>query len=222
MKLGRDLRAALPPKYREKIAVQPISIETDNQPFARLLYLKDGSKEVRGVWISAGFIDLVNHAAHAQAIDRRVDGYFRRYVELLEAGGVPTLPEGDEATYWSEELLNEQRSNFNSIVGVVIGMKLANHYLGHYEQTEGTNQSALGAVEWEKAFLHGVHNALRAGCMTEGAAPFFESIDRMKARPAWVQDFIHPKVKFASVRPAMEAAQRDFLAGSDGSNVGRE
>ena len=71
----------------------------------------------------------------------------------------------------------------------------------------------MSEEEWREAFLHGVRNALRAGCMTEGAAPFLQAMDRMKARPRWVQDFIHPKVKVASVRRQMEDAQRDYLAG---------
>lgn len=212
MKLGRDLHAALKPEQRKKIAEQPISIETDNQPFVRHQLLRHGGEEVRGVWISAGFIDLVNHVAHAQAIDAWAKAYLRKYVELLEAGGVPELPNGGEARYWSDEVLNEQQSNFNSIVGVVVGMKLANHYLGHLEGTaEGEHVSA---EEWREALMQGVRNALRAGCMTEGAIPFFAEMDRMKARPAWVADFIHPRVEFSEVRKEMEELQSRFLAGA--------
>jgi hypothetical protein len=213
MKLGRDLHGALERGNRARIAEQPISIETDHRPFLRLLQLKDGEKEVRGVWVSAGFIDLMNRVAHAQAIDRKAKGYFERYVEMLPSGGVPPLPEGDNARYWSEEVMNEQQSNFNSIVGVVIGMKLAQHYLGYHGGEEITEK------EWREAFMHGVGNALRAGCMMEGAAPFFAAIERMKGKPEWVNELIHPKVKFARVRPAMEAAQREYLAGEAGPGV---
>lgn len=212
MKLGRDLHAALKPEQRKKIAPQPISIETDNHPFVRHLVLNHGSEEVRGVWISAGFIDLVNHVAHAQAIDARAKEYLRKYVELLEAGGVPELPDSGEARYWSDEVLNEQQSNFNSIVAVIVGTKLANHYLGHLAGTAEGEQ--VSVEEWREALLQGVRNALRAGCMTEGAIPFFAEMDRMKARPAWVADFIHPKAKFSEVRKEMEELQRRFLAGA--------
>jgi hypothetical protein len=142
-------------------------------------------------------------------------------MELLEDGGVPPLPQVDEARYWSDEVLKEQQSNFNSIVGAVVGMKLANHYLGQYDKyKEEGGEAGIDAVmsvdEWREAFRHGVWNALRAGCMTEGAAPFFGAMDRMKARPPWVQNFIHPKARIANVRREMEQAQQQFLAGEDG------
>ena len=225
MKLGRDIHAGLAPGHSEKIAAQPISIETDPTPFPKLLYFDDKPAPVRGVWISAGFIDLVNHVAHAKAIDRREKNYFNRYVEILatETGAQPLrpLPEIDHAQYWTKEMLNEQQSNFNSIVGMVVGMKLANHYLGHYDkykrELEGSAaiNNLLTPAEWEEAFRHGVRNALRAGCMTEGAVPFFEAFDKMKKRPVWTAHFLPDKVKFSSLRKEMEAIQRRFLAGEE-------
>ena len=230
MKLGKDIHAALKPEHREVIAAQPISIETDTTPFARLLYFPDQPKAVRGVWISAGFIDLVNHVAHAKAIDRKEKNYFNRYAEMLaqETGAQPlrSLPEVGNARYWTEEMLNEQQSNFNSIVGMVVGMKLANHYLGHYDKyraklnEEEKGQAVpinnlLTRAEWEEAFRHGVRNALRAGCMTEGVIPFFEAFDRMKKRPAWAGHFLPDGVKFSSMRKEMERMQRLFLEGKE-------
>lgn len=225
MKLGRDIHAGLPPDHREKIAVQPISIETDPAPFAKLLYFEEKPKPVRGVWISAGFIDLVNHVAHAKAIDRREKNYFDRYIEILaaETGVQPLrpLPEVDNAKYWTEEMLNEQQSNFNSIVGLVVGMKLANHYLGHHEKYKtklvegGLINNLLTPAEWEETFRHGVRNAVRAGCMTEGSAPFFEAFDKMKKRPAWTAHFLPDKTKFSPLRKEMESIQRRYLAGEE-------
>ena len=225
MKLGRDLHSSLAPDHREKIAAQPISIETDPAPFAKLLYFDDQPKPVRGVWISAGFIDLVNHVAHAKAIDRREKKYFDRYVEILgtETGAQPLgpLPDAGNRQFWTEAVLNEQQSNFNSIVGLVVGMKLANHYLGHHdkykrEMTDGAAiNNLLTPSEWDEAFRHGVRNALRAGCMTEGAVPFFEAFDKMKKRPAWTAHFLPDKIKFSTLRKEMESIQKRFLAGED-------
>jgi hypothetical protein len=224
MKLGRDLHSGLAPDHREKIAVQPISIETDPAPFAKLLYFDDQPKPTRGVWISAGFIDLVNHVAHAKAIDRREKNYFNLYLEVLsgETGQQPLrpLPNIDHAKYWTQEILNDQQSNFNSIVGMVVGMKLANHYLGHHDKYKAdldrtAINNLLTPAEFEEAFRHGLRNALRAGCMTEGAVPFFEAFDKMKKRPVWTAHFLPDKIKFSTLRKETESIQQRFLAGED-------
>jgi hypothetical protein len=217
MKLGKDLHAALKREHREMIAEQPISIETNATPFARLLYFDEKPKPVRGVWISAGFIDLVNHVAHAEAIDRLERNYFERYMEVLaERNEVPPLPDTKNARYWTEEALNEQQSNFNSIVGFVVAVKLANHYLGHYDKYKAKLEQAainnlLTEEEWDAAFRAGLHNALRAGCMIEGVVPFFSALDKMKRRPAWAADFLPDRVKFSSLRREMEQMQKRFL-----------
>jgi hypothetical protein len=227
MKLGRDLHTALAPEHRAKIAEQPISIETENRPMARLLHLKESDKSVRGVWISAGFIDLVNHVAHAEAIESIEDGYFFNYVKVLgqESGEHPLreLPGASDEKYWTTAILNEQQSNFNSIVGIVVGMKLANHYLGHFdryrEDLRTYNGGAkvinllLSSTEWDATLQHGVRNALRAGCMIEGAIPFFEALGRMKTPPPWVADFIPPGANVAAMRAQMERIQKAFLEG---------
>src|SRR3954468_2997811 len=138
MKLGKDLFNGLKPAEKEFVSPQPISIETDVAPFIRLLYYPDEPKPIRGVWISAGFIDLVNNVSHAKAIDGIEKGYFKRYIEILsqETGekSLHPLPNDTRAAYWTEDMLNEQLSNFNSIVGICVGAKLAHHYLGHYEK----------------------------------------------------------------------------------------
>ena len=229
MKLGKDIHAALKPEYRELIAAQPISIETDITPFARPLYFPDQPKPIRGVWISAGFIDLVNQVAHAKAIDAKEKNYFNRYIEILsqESGEQPLrqLPDGRNSHYWTEEMLNEQQSNFNSIVGIVVGIKLAHHYLGHYDKYKHKLNEAKGPMvainnlltqaEWEKAFRLGLRNALHAGCMSEGVIPFFEAFDKMKKRPAWAAHFLPDEVKFAKIRKEMEQIQKEFLAGEE-------
>src|SRR5688572_30970580 len=69
MKLGTDLHKGLDKKYRDQVSPQPISMETDMTPFLRPseeLYAGD-EKPLRAVWISAGFVDLVNRVAHAKA-----------------------------------------------------------------------------------------------------------------------------------------------------------
>jgi hypothetical protein len=227
MKLGKDLQGALEPAQRETISAQPISIETDVTPFVRLLYYQEEPKPIRGVWISAGFIDLVNNVAHAKAIDRNERNYFNRYIEIVarETGGqnLGPLPNDANRRYWTEELLNEQQSNFNSIVGMVVAIKLAHHYLGHYDKykdhlTDNTGSAVpinnlLTPSEWEKAFNAGLKNALAAGCMIEGVIPFFEAFDKMKTRPAWAAHFLPDKTKFGKFRQEMEKMQKKYLEG---------
>src|SRR3954466_5687560 len=110
MKLGKDLFNGLKPAEKKFVSPQPISIETDVAPFVRLLYYPDEPRPIRGVWISAGFIDLVNRIAHAKAIDRIERGYFARYVELLsrETAGksLKPLPNSSNPAYWTDDVLN--------------------------------------------------------------------------------------------------------------------
>jgi hypothetical protein len=229
MKLGKDIYDSLKPEQKQFVSPQPISIETDVTPFIRLLYYADEPKPIRGVWISAGFIDLVNNVAHARAIDKIEKGYFARYIQLLSQEASQTslrpLPSDSNPNYWTEDMLNEQLSNFNSIVGVGVGIKLAHHYLGHYERHKEKLFDASGQQrpinnlltekEWHDAFAAGVRNALNAGCTIEGVLPLFEAFDKMKTRPAWTAYFIPDEVKFSKTKKDMERIQRKFFAGED-------
>jgi len=229
MRLGKDMYLFMKPKYKEFISSQPISIETDVTPFARLLFYPDEPKPIRGVWISAGFIDLVNHVAHAKAIDRIEKGYFNRYIDILskESGqmSLSPLPNDTNPAYWTDDIMNEQLSNFNSIVGIVVGIKLAHHYLGHYDKYKDRLEDASGKVtpinnllsskEWDEAFAAGVRNALDAGCMIEGAIPFFEAFDKMKTRPSWAAFFMPDVTKFSKMRKEMEKIQKKFFNGEE-------
>ena len=231
MKLGKDMYNALRQNERAFISPQPISIETDVTPFVRLLFLEypDDPKPIRGVWISAGFIDLVNNVAHAKAIDAKQKGYFARYIDILsrESGekSLQPLPNDTNPAFWTEDMLNEQLSNFNSIVGIVVGIKLAHHYLGQYDKYKDRLTDANGNTlpinnvltpkEWDDAFNRGVRNALEAGCTIEGVIPFFEAFDKMKVRPAWTAYFVPDNVKFPKLKRDMERIQRRFFAGED-------
>ena len=167
--------------------------------------------------------------AHAKAIDLKVKGYFAKYIEILarESGekSLQPLPNDTHPQYWTEDMLNEQLSNFNSIVGIVVAVKLAHHYLGHYEKYKDRLVDANGVdrpinevitpKEWEEAFAKGVRNALDAGCTVEGVTSFFEAFDKMKGRPTWAVHFMPNDVKFAKMKKDMEKIQRKFFAGEE-------
>jgi hypothetical protein len=227
MKLGSSLYSQLKPKDQEFVSIQPISIDVDLTPFVRMLYYPQDPKPIRGVWISAGFIDLVNHVAHAKAIDLKKKGYFNSYIQqLAQENGekeLKPIPNETDPSFWTESMLNEQESNFNSIVGIVVGIKLAHHYLGHYDKYKARLSDENGSPppienlvspeEWEAAFKKGVRNALDAGCLVEGVIPFYEAFDKMTKRPPWTIYFLPEGVKFSKIKKEMEQIQKRFLAG---------
>lgn len=221
--LGRDIYNSLEASEKALIHSQPISLDTSRKPFVRLLRYHDGAEIIRGVWISQGFIDLVNQLAHAKAIDKKRRGYFNSYVRLLENSEetIPALPDRENPSFWTEAMLNEQFSNFNSIVGIVVGITLAEHYYGLYEKYEDkikkdenevvSLNKFLTADEWERCCRRGLHNAMMASCMTEGYLPLCEALSNMKRRPTWANYFYPDRVRYASMRRDMVKLQRQFL-----------
>lgn len=227
--LGRDLQRALKPEYREVIFEQPISIEIDDVPSVRLEELPDDPKPLPQVVISQGFIDLINRVAHAKAIDKIEKGYFQKYILSLEEESgeheLKPLPNDTDKRYWSAEMINEQFSNFNSIVGTMVGIKLAHHYLGHYKKYRSKLVGADGkpvpinnlltSKEWDDALRLGVKNSLNAGCTIEGVLPFFECFDKMPKRPAWTAFFVPDNVKYKETKKLLEKIQKDFFSGKN-------
>ena len=221
--LGRDIYNSLPATERSQIGSNPISIDSSPKPFVRLLYFREGNQIIRGVWVSQGYVDLVNHLAHAKAIDQKRRGYLARYIQMLEYAedSIPQLPDRDNPDYWTDNLLNEQLSNFNSIVGIFAGIQLAQHYLGLYEKYEHhfrNNESAavslnslLTREEWEQSYRRGLANAMEASCMTEGFLPICEALNEMKHRPAWVACFFPENIPFKAMRKDMARIQYKFL-----------
>jgi hypothetical protein len=231
MKLGRALYDQLDAKQKEMISSQPISMDVDMTPFVRMMYYPEGDaggKPLRGVWISAGFIDLVNHVAHAKAIDRIQKGYFQKYVVQLagESGEkeLKPLPDDTNPKFWTEDMLNEQQSNFNSIVGIVTGIKLAHHILGHFDKYKDQAMEKDGKPgvpieelitdkEWEDAYKKGLAISLKGGCSIEGVIPFYEAFDKMQTRPPWSIYFLPNKVKFAKMKKDFDKYQKLFFEG---------
>lgn len=233
MKLGRDIYNQLDKKPKDLVAAQPISLDVDMTPFVRMLYYPadDVGKPLRGVWISAGFIDLVNHVAHAAAIeklDKKSKNYFKLYIDQLskETGEMELkpLPNDSNPLFWSEDMLNEQQGNFNSIVGIVVSIKLAHHYLGHFDKYKDKLTDEKGNTlpindlltekEWEEAYREGLFTSLNAGCFIEGVIPFYEAFDRMEPRPPWAVYFLPSKVKFGkTMKKDFAKFQDDYFAG---------
>jgi hypothetical protein len=233
MKLGRSLYEGLDQKDKAVISSQPISMDVDLTPFTRMMYYpadpnEPNSVPLRGVWISAGFIDLVNHVAHAKAIDKIEKGYFQKYIaQLMNESGekeLRPLPNDANPKFWTDDMLNEQQSNFNSIVGIVVGIKMAHHTLGHFDkykdkliEKEGAKpvpiEELITEKEWEDAYKEGLFISLNAGCFTEGVIPFYEAFDKMPTRPPWSIYFLPATAKFAKMKKDFIKFQDDYLAG---------
>lgn len=228
-KLGRELRESIKAPYRERIQGPPISVETDDMPFVKLAEFPDDPKPLPVVLISQGFIDLINNVAHAKAIDKIEKDYFHKYILSLaqETGekGLKPLPNDSDSRFWTDDMINEQYSNFNSIVGVMIGIKLANHYLGQYTKyaaqinaepgKQAPINNRLTPKEWDEALKIGVRNALDAGCTIEGVLPFFQSFESMPKRPPWTAYFMPDNAKYRDIRRTLERLQKDFFAGKE-------
>lgn len=231
IKLGIELHKALDPKFQPMVHVKPINIETDPSPFVRLEEMQspDFPTPMACVVISAGFIDLVNNVAHAKAIDKIEKKYFEKYVLSLaqESGDkeLKELPNLSDKRYWSFDMLNEQLSNFNQIVGEVVGIKLAHYYLGHYKKYADKLTDAQGKVvpintlltteEWDQALKYGVRNALLSGCTTEGLKALYDCIDKMPKRPAWTLFFLPEKIKVSKIKRDLTRYEDDFFANKE-------
>jgi hypothetical protein len=226
MRLSRDIYNALPQKYKDMINPEPVFLETDVTPFVRLIEYPDEPKPMRAVFISVGFIDLVNNIAHAKAIDKIKKGYFEKYVLSLsqETGEkeLKELPDLNNPKYWSEDILNSQLSYFNQMVGQVIAIKLAHHYLGQYKKYESKLKTPDGKYipinnlltesEWQAAVEHGSKNALDCGLGIDGIKALYDCFDKMPKRPEWAAYFIPDFVKVKNLKKDLERIEKRFFS----------
>jgi hypothetical protein len=225
MSLGADLHKTLKGQAKAAIHTQPIFLETDMCPSIKLVEYEDDPTPMRAVFISAGFIDLMNQVAHAKAIDRIEKGYFQKYITLLaqETGEkeIKELPNLSDKRYWTEDMMNEQKSNFGQMVGMVVAVELSHHYLGHFkkyakqlEDDKGKPvpiNNLLTIGEWDEALKAGVHNALDAGLGVEGVKALYDAIDKMPQRPAWTIYFLPKEAKVSKLKKDLDKIEKDFF-----------
>jgi hypothetical protein len=225
LRLGRDLYNALKPQYRDKVHVQPVSLETDVMPFVHTVEYPDEVKPMRMVFISAGFFDLINNVAHAKAIDKIQKGYFEKYVTSLaqETGekSLKDLPNVSDKRFWTEDMMNEQLSNFNQMTGMLLAIELSHHYLGHFKKYEAKLNDPSGKAvpinsfltekEWDESLEAGIDNALDCGFGIDGVKALYESIDKMPKRPAWAVYFLPENSKYAKIKKVLEKKEKVFF-----------
>lgn len=228
--LGRALFKALKPVYRDQIHFLPVSLETEPLPFVRLEEYKDpdSGKVMRMAFVSVGFIQLINNVAHAKAIDKIEKGFFDKYVALLaqEKGDkfLSPIPNIQNPAYWTDDMMNEQESNFSQMAGILLGIELSHHYLGHFKKYSDKLTSDTGAAvpintllleqEWLDSFKAGVWDALNAGYSIEGVRALYEAIEKMPPgqRPVWTQYFFPQTIKFARIKKDLKRFEDYFFA----------
>jgi hypothetical protein len=227
IRLGRELSDALPVEFRDQLDPQVVTLQMQDLPLVTPLELTEENHVLRQVSLSAGLIDLVNHIAHAKAIDHVQPGYFAQYIKnfaLLTASDATAQPPNIvDARYWTENVMNDQIGYFNQMISLVMAINLSHHYLGHFAKYSaklaGTNNqpapisSLLTPDEWASSVKAGTVNALNCALSTAGIRALFEAIDQMPRRPGWTVYIIPREVDIKGLSKQLERYEDDFFHG---------
>ena len=227
MKLGGDLHDALPQNYFDQLDAMPIALQPQDLPLISPVAVNAENRLQRQVEVSAGFIDLVNRLCHAKAIEKIQPGFFDQYVanlaRLCAADPAAPPPPIVEPRFWTDDILNDQISSFNQMMGMMMAINMSHHYLGHYTKygpkLAGPGNKMLPinnfltAAEWDDSVKAGAKDALNCALSTEGLCLIFEALDKMKVRPAWADYIAPPKTDFKTLIKAMAKYEEDFFHG---------
>jgi len=227
LKLGGELYEALPDKFANQVDAQAISLQPQDVPVVSPVAVTEDSRVVRQVSVSAGFIDLANHICHAKAVDRIQPGFFEQYVNnLLRVTGedFAVQPPGIvDPRYWTDDVMNDQLSYFNQMIGMIVAVNLSHHYLGHFakyaprmigagNKTTPIN-TFLTEAEWDVTIKAGVVNALNCALATDGPRALFEAIDKMPHRPQWTAYILPQYVDVKKLNLKLAKYEDDFFHG---------
>lgn len=224
LKLGTELQEALPAKFGTQLDSQPIVLQPQDFPVVSPIATGAAASAQRQVCISAGLISLLNHLCHALAIDHVQPGYFNQYVEnFCRAGPNPTPPEIVDARYWTDDILNDQMSYFNQMVGFIMALNLSHQYLGHYAKY-GPKMSAQGSQilpindfltkdEWQKSFRAGALNSLNCALATDGTRALFDALAKLPTRPRWADYIVPPDADLNKLSHQLAKWETDFFHG---------
>ncbi len=224
---GGDLSEALPAKFGEQLAPQPIALQPQDLPQITPIVSRDESKVLRQVSVSAGFIDLVNHLAHAKAIDRVQPGFLDQYVQNLARtasdDSIFRCPVMIDARFWQDDVLNEQAGYFNQMIGMMMAINLSHHYLGHFDKyapkmiAPGNRilpiNEFLSPAEWEVSVRAGATDALNCALSTDGARTLFDAIDRFPRRPAWTVAILPKNADVKKLNKELAKYETQFFHG---------
>jgi hypothetical protein len=226
IKIGADLHEALPQKFFDQLDAAPIALQPQDMPLIAPVAVNVDNHLQRQVELSAGFIDLVNRLCHAKAIEKIQPGYFDQYVVILAracaADPAASPPPIVEPRFWSQTILNDQLSYFNQMMGMMMAINMAHHYLGHYAKYAAKLtgpgdkilpiNNFLTPAEWDVSVKAGAEDALNCALSTEGLCVIFEALGKMPVRPAWA-DYIAPKyvTDFKTLNRDLAQYEEDFF-----------
>jgi len=225
LKIGEGLYEALPDKFGNQIYAQPVTLQPQDMPVIAPVVMTDESKTEREVSISAGFIDLMNHVAHAKAIDKIQPGFFEAYIKNLSRMTAEpyVLPDMVDARYWTDDVMDDQISYFNQMTSMLMAINLSHHYLGHYTKyaaklanAEGQAAPINGMIspeEWAVSVKAGVHNSLDCALATEGVRALFDAIDKMPEKPAWTMYIVPKYADLKQLNTQLDHWEYDFFHG---------
>lgn len=225
--LVAQLCDALTPAQKKFVSEEPLLVEKGLLPYAKPAEFTRNQKPVAGVTLSEGFITLANHIAYARARGSSQKGFFEQFIIALakENGDQPLAPPAGMAAraQWPLKLSNDQLTQFNQIVGAVVAIDLAHHYLGHYQKYkqrlfDGSGRpvpinALLTPDEWEDAVIAGALNALDCSLATDGLRTLIECIDKMPQRPAWTLYFMPEKVDMRRLQRDLAKLEKGFFRG---------
>jgi hypothetical protein len=223
-KIGNDLVASLDPKFRKILNPEAISMERLEAP---VMAPTQGTRrgQLCQVTVSTGFIDLINHIAHAKAIDRIQPGYFNQYVAQLaqeSANKNPTSPANlDDPRYWTDAVMQDQVSLFNQMISITLALNLSHLYLDHYNKyaahipvgTPAPINNFIALPEWKASIKCATQNSLDCALATEGAEALFDCIDQMPRRPAWAGYIVPEGVNIKKLNQQLSQLEHDYYFG---------
>ena len=184
------------------------------------------NKALDQVFVSAGYIDLLNHIAHAKAIDHIQPGYFNQYIlNLARATGTDAPPEPPnmiDNRYWTDDVMNDQISYFNQMLGMTMAISLSHDYLGHFDKYSSQMLAGklvpingfprAGGME-EASVKAATLNSLNCAVGTEGVRALFEAIDKMPQRPAWTAFIVPPGIDLKKVNKELSGYDTLYFHG---------
>jgi hypothetical protein len=225
LQIEDDLYNSLDAKYRSRLQAERAAKAALEAQAKAVVEKNDKNKSLYEASVSAGFVDLINHIAHAKAIDRIQPGYFDQYMSGLARetanGDPPQAPNIAEDRYWNDRVMTDQASYFNQMMGMTMAINLSHRYLGRFDEYAGMMQpgklvpinNLLTPGEWDKGVRAAAVNSLNCALGTEGAKALFDAIDKMPRRPAWTAYFVPQNIDIKRLNKQLGKYEVAFFRG---------
>jgi len=223
-KIGSDLYDTLDEKYKKQVNPEAVRMESMDAPVITPIPGADQTKFLNQVFVSAGYVELMNYIAHAKAIDRIQPGYFAQYALTLagtKGNDAPPMPPNMIERYWGDDVMNDQISYFNQMLGMTMALSLSQEYLGYFNKYSGQMlggklvpiNNFITPAEWEASVKKATLNSLNCALGTEGVKALFEAIDKMPKRPAWTAFIVPQGVDLKKVNQELASYEVSYFHG---------